>query len=274
MKDMQLRTRFAPTPSGFLHWGNLFNLCLIWRYARLHQGSILLRIDDLDRARTQEDALTDIFETLNWLGFDWDEGPKDPTDFKRHHSQQLRMDYYFDSLKQIPHYACECSRADLLARGVESYDGHCRHKQLVFRPGHHQLRFLASDPKDDVVVWRKENLAAYHWVSVLDDESFRINTIFRGEDLRESSGVQRELALSAGLSFYPNAQIFHHPLLLSEKHLKLSKSDHAESIREWRLKGKSRAEVFRELSRKAQWPSGIERVEDLLEHNAVDPSTK
>ncbi len=271
---MEVRTRLAPTPSGFLHWGNFFNFCLIWRYARLHQGSILLRIDDLDRARTQEESLTDIFETLRWLGFDWDQGPKDVLDLKEHHSQQLRMDFYFESLKKIPHYACECSRQDLEARGVVGYDGFCRQKKLVFRPGVHQLRFSSSDPKNDVVVWRKENLAAYHWVSVLDDESFRINTIFRGEDLRESSEIQRDIALSAGLQFYPSAQILHHKLLVNDQNLKLSKSDQAESIREWRLKGSSRAEVFRELSRRAQWPSGIESLADLLKNHTIDPSTE
>lgn len=271
---MHVRTRFAPTPSGFLHWGNIYNFCLIWRYARLHKGSILLRIDDLDRSRTQDESLVDIFETLQWLGFDWDTGPKNLDDFRLHHSQQVHMDHYFSELKKIPHYACECSRADLQARGVESYDGHCRQKKIRFQPGLHQLRFHAHEPKDDVVVWRKENLAAYHWVSVLEDERSQINTIFRGEDLRESSRIQREIAISAGLEYFPRAQIIHHRLLLSASQDKLSKSNKSESIREWRESGKSRAEVFRELSRRAQWPGGIESLADFLEHDAVDPSAQ
>ncbi len=269
---MELRTRLAPTPSGFLHWGNIFNFALSWRHARLQKGSIVLRIDDLDLARTQEDSLTDIFETLHWLGFDWDEGPSDVADFKKNFSQQLRMDEYFLALQKIPHYACECSRQDLKNRGIENYDGYCRHKNLSFKPGVHQLRFHSSAPQNDIVVWRKENQAAYHWVSILEDERNKINTIIRGEDLRESSVIQKELAQSAKLIYYPKAQMIHHRLLLNEKNQKLSKSEKSESIGEWRARGKSVAEVFRELSRKAQWPSGIESLKDLLENHTIDPS--
>lgn len=270
---MKLKTRFTPTPSGLLHWGNLFNFCLIWRYARLQKGTIQLRIDDLDVARTQEDSLIDIFETLHWLGFDWDEGPRDLSDFRKNYSQQLRMDFYFDELKRISTYVCECSRQHLKNRGAENYDGFCRRLQHTFMPMRNQIRFHSSTPQHDVVVWRRENGAAYHWVSVLEDERAGINYIVRGEDLRVSSVIQKELSEEAGLIHFPKAEIIHHKLLTNDESKKLSKSDLAQSVHDWRVKGKSKEEVFRELSRRAHWPFVIEKLTDLLENHTIDPST-
>jgi len=270
---MKIRTRFAPTPSGLLHWGNLYNFVLIWRYARLHQGSIVLRIDDLDRERTQTESIQDIFETLKFLGLDWDEGPRDLEDFERNFSQQLRMEEYFEKIKNLPHYVCDCSRAAIQARGFESYDGYCRKRGLSFSPNLTQIRFQSSEPKSDVVVWRKENLAAYHWVSVLEDERQKINLIIRGEDLFESSQIQKEIAKASGLKTFSEIKFIHHRLLLNETHQKLSKSEKAESIKSWRERGASREDIFRELSRRAQWPIVSGSLKEILENHTIDPST-
>ena len=75
--------RLAPTPSGFLHLGNALNFLLIWQCARQNGGKILLRIDDLDSERKRPAYLEDIFESLHWLGIDWDEGPRSPEDFEQ-----------------------------------------------------------------------------------------------------------------------------------------------------------------------------------------------
>ena len=79
---MTIRTRFAPTPSGFLHWGNAFSFVLTWLYARKHGGEILLRIDDLDSLRKRPEHVQDVFRSLEWLELDFDLGPSGPDEFE------------------------------------------------------------------------------------------------------------------------------------------------------------------------------------------------
>ncbi len=135
-----MRTRFAPTPSGFMHIGNAWNFLLTWLIARSQGGSIHLRIDDLDAARFREAYLEDIFASLKWLGLDWDTGPADSADFHAHHRQCFRRESYRAALQLLlgkhdgSHslvYACQCSRGQVkrasqaLGRsGI--YSGTCR----------------------------------------------------------------------------------------------------------------------------------------------------
>jgi glutamyl-Q tRNA(Asp) synthetase len=135
------RTRFAPTPSGYLHAGNAWSFLLTWLLARSRGGSIHLRIDDMDTARFREEYIEDIFASLEWLGLDWDSGPRNLADIRSAHSQHLRMDRYRAALKVLVDavtpdgplvYACSCSREkvrrDSLAAGRPGiYPGTCRH---------------------------------------------------------------------------------------------------------------------------------------------------
>jgi glutamyl-tRNA synthetase len=109
-----LRTRIAPTPSGFLHAGNAVNFLITHELARAARGTLLLRIDDLDAERARPEYLDDIFRSLEWLGIDWDEGPTGPEDFLRNWSQRSRIERYSElllGLRKGGHlYACECSR--------------------------------------------------------------------------------------------------------------------------------------------------------------------
>ncbi|MEO6094298.1 MAG: glutamate--tRNA ligase family protein [Fibrobacteria bacterium] len=138
---MKNRTRIAPTPSGLLHPGNAWSFLLTWLLARSRGGSVNLRIDDLDTARFRDEYLEDIFASLEWLGLDWDTGPRSPADFKSSYSQHLRMDRYRAALQALSGvsdadgpllYACCCSREkvrrDSLAAGRPGiYSGTCRH---------------------------------------------------------------------------------------------------------------------------------------------------
>ena len=112
-----MRTRIAPTPSGYLHAGNAVNFLLTAELARLHGGSLLLRIDDLDAERARPEYLDDIFHSLEWLGIAWHEGPRDAADFQRNWSQRTRIGRYqvlLDQLRRGGHlYACTCSRKEL-----------------------------------------------------------------------------------------------------------------------------------------------------------------
>lgn len=145
---MNLRTRIAPTPSGYLHAGNAWSFLLTWLLARSRGGKIHLRIDDLDAARFREDYLGDIFPSLEWLGLDWDSGPRDPSEFHSSYSQRLRRDAYRSALEALmtqgtPEgplvYACSCSREkvkrDSLAAGRPGiYPGTCRDRGLPVIP--------------------------------------------------------------------------------------------------------------------------------------------
>ena len=122
------RTRFAPTPSGYLHLGNAWSLALTWLLARSRGGSIHLRIDDLDAARLRPEYLEDIFASLEWLGLDWDGGPRDPADFLARHSQRLRLDRYRAALDVLD------GRHTWLERGILSLDDQTRKAKGPARP--------------------------------------------------------------------------------------------------------------------------------------------
>jgi glutamyl/glutaminyl-tRNA synthetase len=116
------KTRIAPTPSGFLHLGNVFSFALTAALARKTGASILLRIDDLDRERAQDVYVQDIFDTLRFMGIPWDEGPADVAAFERSWSQVHRMELYRRDLEALRSagavFACSCSRAEVLRATV------------------------------------------------------------------------------------------------------------------------------------------------------------
>src|SRR5687768_5857036 len=111
------RTRIAPTPSGFLHLGNVLSFALTAAIARKRGARILLRIDDMDRDRVQPDYIDDIFEVLRFMGLPWEEGPKDAAEFLQRFSQQHRLPLYEAALQQLEKkgqvFACTCSRAQV-----------------------------------------------------------------------------------------------------------------------------------------------------------------
>lgn len=130
-----LKTRLAPTPSGFLHIGNGASFVATWALARAQEGKILLRIDDLDAERMRPEYIEDIFRTLDWLGVDWDEGPFSAEDFFKNWSQHLRLDSYEKALQDLARtghiYTCSCSRKDIRLNSKNGlYPNTCRNKRL------------------------------------------------------------------------------------------------------------------------------------------------
>ena len=131
-----LKTRLAPTPSGFLHIGNGASFVATWALARAYEGKIMLRIDDLDAERMRPEYIEDIFKTLDWLGLDWDEGPFSVGDFFKNWSQQLRLDVYEKALNDLAKtgciYTCTCSRKDIRLNSTNGlYPNTCRHNRLI-----------------------------------------------------------------------------------------------------------------------------------------------
>jgi glutamyl-tRNA synthetase len=209
-------------------------------------GTLLLRIDDCDGTRARPEFVAHIFEIMEWLGIDWQMGPRDPADFYGNYSQVTRKGHYFAKIAALGHltYACACSRKE---KGEASICA-CRGKGLPFAPGKTALRLRVEDSGlarsfGDVVLWRKDDGPAYHWASVVDDLDQGVNLIVRGEDLRESSELQRYIAVLASPGGFGNVRFVHHPLLTDESGAKLSKSRGALSVVELRKAGASAGEI-------------------------------
>lgn len=238
----EIISRLAPTPSGYLHLGNAFNFLLTWLWTRHLRGTLWLRIDDHDRARSRPEFIADIFETLDWLGLDWDRGPRDQVEFQQSFSQGDRYQEYFRLLDQLPsarNFACGCSRKEIHAASPDGrYPGTCRKAGRDFEPGRTSLRFLtgpdlAETPLRDFILWRRDNQPAYQLVSVAEDIKMETNLIIRGEDLYWSSRAQLALSQALEVNSFRQARFYHHPLVKNEQG-KLSKSLGSWSLREVR----------------------------------------
>jgi glutamyl/glutaminyl-tRNA synthetase len=268
-----VRTRFAPTPSGYLHLGNVLSFAITWAWARQRDGHVALRIDDLDSTRFRPEYVQDIFDTLYFMGINYDEGPTRLDDFTQHHSQQNKTPQYqvlIDRLacKQLV-YACTCSRSQILASSPTGmYMRHCLEKQIPLYTHEAAWRVLVPEKetvivKDmllgdvevlvgkaipDFVLRRKDGIPAYQIASLADDLAMGINFIVRGKDLLESTAAQLFLAQRLGETEFVNVQFLHHPLLLNPQGYKLSKSKGDTSIYMLRKQGLSAAKIWNMLA--------------------------
>jgi glutamyl/glutaminyl-tRNA synthetase len=252
LRQPAIITRFAPTPSGFLHVGNVFSFLITWLIARKSGGRILLRIDDLDRERLRIAYVENIFRTLEWMGLDWDFGPFSVEQFEKKFSQTLRMELYNTSLEKLKDkkavFACGCSRK-ALTEGARGYPGICLDKRLTLdepdmawrlnTSNKRQLLMHATLGGDEAlslpesqshfIVRRRDGIPAYHLASVVDDDFFSVNTVVRGQDLLESSIAQLYLAKVLDYSGFSNASFVHHALVL-DGGKKLSKSQKSPAV--------------------------------------------
>ena len=211
-----MRTRFAPTPSGFLHIGNCVNALLVSRLAGT-DGEVALRIDDADQLRYRSVYADDIFRTLDWLDIRIDLGPRNTRELERDFSQTYRRPKYLQAARQAMDmglaYACGCPRG---FTQCSCDDGR------VWTPGIDALRLKAPISGMGAVLWRRDDVPAYHLTSIVDDHDFEITHVVRGDDLWESTQLQRSLAAALSLIF--PSDVRHHTLVVDEHGVKLSKS--------------------------------------------------
>lgn len=230
--------RFAPSPSGSLHFGSLIAALGSYLRARSKQGLWLMRMEDLDPPREVKGAAEDILHTLEAFGFEWDNSVVYQS--QRHHAYQAKIE---ELLEQDQAYFCQCTRKQIQVRGG-IYDGRCHnvtppHSQGAIRINNqaHVDEFIdivmghvkvdAAFAKEDFIIRRSDGLFAYQLAVVLDDAYQGITEVVRGCDLLEASC--RQLSLFKQFTL-PSPDYLHLPLASIERGRKLSKQNHAQAI--------------------------------------------
>jgi len=271
------KTRIAPTPSGFLHLGNILSFSVTAYLAEISGAAILLRIDDADAPRVRAEYVQDIFETLRYLGIPWQEGPRDYEDYRRHYTQALRADRYQAALGTLKArdavYACRCSRSSyrpdhacpaldisLQEPGVSwRLFTHAESGTGASSRGNRPAAETVPETLKDFIVRKKDATASYQLTSVVDDDYFGVDLVVRGADLYDSTLAQRYLSGVLDGNSFRLATCVHHPLVkISPAGEKLSKSSGATSVRYLREAGLVPGEIFARVAEKA----GVQHAED------------
>ncbi|MDO3411691.1 tRNA glutamyl-Q(34) synthetase GluQRS [Saccharibacillus sp. CPCC 101409] len=264
------RGRFAPTPSGKMHLGNARTALLSWLHMRALGGEFVLRMEDIDTARSRGEWAELALLDLRWLGLDWDEGPDVGGPYAPY-TQSERMERYAAALERLQAsghiYPCYCSRADILAsasapHGLSSegpsYAGTCRHLTAAERAEKARrkdpsLRFALPEGREvrfadgiagpqvfppgsggDFVISRADGLYSYQLSVVVDDADMRITDVLRGSDLLDST--PRQILLYEALDLAPPA-FLHVPLLNGPDGKRLAKRHGGIAISAYRERG-------------------------------------
>jgi len=268
-------TRFAPSPNGSLHLGHAYSAIIAHDRAARDGGCFLLRIEDIDGARSKPELADEFRRDLEWLGLEWDEVP----------AQSTRLDSYNAAasmlLEQGFLFKCTCTRSEIEAleprKGPDGlvYPGTCRGEKFdPAKPSALRLdleRALAeageivwedeaagvavADPREfgDVVLVRKDAPASYHLAATLDDAADGVTVVTRGEDLFRSSHIHRVLQELLGL---PVPTWHHHGLLMDKGGKKLAKSRNSPSLADRRQSGEDGLLLAEQL-RLQKFPAGI-----------------
>jgi glutamyl-tRNA synthetase/glutamyl-Q tRNA(Asp) synthetase len=241
-------TRFAPSPTGYLHLGHIVNAIYTWGVARALGGRVVLRLEDHDRIRSRPEYEAAILDDLDWLGFQPDEG-RDPL-VRQSDTPELYRDVLHELRRANHVYACDCSRSDI---GGERYVGRCRARGLSEIPGRgvrialapvttrcHDLLAGAIEQTPsaqcgDLLVKDRDGNWTYQFAVTVDDVRQGVTLVIRGADLLSSTGRQVLLAQLLGR---PTPAVFlHHPLIMGAHGEKLSKSAGDTGVRELRGRG-------------------------------------
>lgn len=268
LRQQGYRGRFAPTPSGPLHLGNVRTALLSWLRARLSNGQWLLRVDDLDTPRIRPGAIESVLQDLRWLGLDWD-GPVVLQSRRR----GLYGSFLSTFRRQGYLYPCRCSRREL--GGATIYPGTCSRLDQGWGLWDARLpawRLRVAEPFDtvvgDVVLRRADGVIAYHLATSIDELSLGINEVVRGQDLASVCAAQRAVIASLGMA---SPHYRHVPLLLDASGQKLSKRDHATGLSSLRVRGETAAQVIGQLAASLGLvsPACALSAEELLEELRV-----
>jgi glutamyl-tRNA synthetase len=293
---MLVRTRFAPSPTGFLHIGGLRTALFCWLYARRHAGQFVLRIEDTDLERSTEEAIQQILDGMEWAGLVHDEGP---------FYQTKRFDRYKEVIEDMltsgHAYRCYCTkeelaqlRADQMARGEKPrYDGRCRNRsdaragvspvvrfknplsgEVVVDDVVHGRVVFQNAELDDLIIARSDGTPTYNFCVVVDDMDMKITHVIRGDDHLNNTPRQMNMLLALG---HPPPVYAHLPMILGPDGTKLSKRHGAVSVLQYRDDGFLPEAVLNYLVRLG-WSHGdqeyftIEEMVRLFDIAAVNKS--
>lgn len=273
--------RYAPSPTGDLHLGNLRTALVAWLHARLNDGVFKLRMEDLDTPRVVVGSDATIMRDLEQLGIDWD------GEVLYQSSNTERYQYILDELRlHQKSYPCFCSRKDILSASsaphalTNVYPGTCAN----LTPAQVAAKKSEKDPSirirvdtalaadcGDFVIHRADGLYAYQLAVVVDDYDQSISHVVRGADLQDST--PRQLFLASIL--FPKTQpiqYLHTALMTDEKGLKLSKRDGSQSLASWLEEGKTVNQLIGEFADQLGLLSGVDSINarELLEFIRAD----
>ena len=248
----EIRTRFAPSPTGYLHIGGARTALFNWLLARGKGGKFILRIEDTDAVRSTGEFTSAILDSMTWLGLDWDEGP-----FYQTERVDLHREYVNRLLNAGRAYWCHCSAEDVARRkqeaqargGKPKYDGRCR--DLGLGPAEGAVVRLRgpltgvthwddmikgpiafdNTELDDLIILRSDNMPTYNFAVVVDDVDMRMTHVIRGDD--HVNNTPRQILLYEALDA-PTPQFGHVPMILGADKTRLSKRHGATSVTAYR----------------------------------------
>ena len=282
-----MKGRFAPSPTGYIHLGNVWIALLSYISTRQQKGTYVVRMEDIDLQRSKRELGEALLDDLEWLGFEWDEGPRIGGS-ESTYWQSERQEYYANILECLALekliYPCFCNRARLqsiasaphVGEVVHRYDGHCRHVdedevKALFAEKDPSLRLSIDScdieftdrwqgvqhihlegELDDYVLRRGDGMYAYHLAVVLDDIAMGITEVIRGDDLLDTTGQQIYLYKTLQQCLHSKnitvPSYGHAPLLIDSEGHRLSKRQKSITIRELRDNQWSANRILGELA--------------------------
>ena len=291
---MTTTTRFAPSPTGYLHVGGARTALFSWLYARKHGGQFVLRIEDTDLERSTAESVNAILEGMTWLGLEYDQGPFYQTD---------RFDRYNEVIQQLMDrglaYRCNCSkerldelRDDAMKRKAKPrYDGRCRHGEVDPNEPH-VIRFANPEDGvvvvddlvrgrvafqnaelDDLIIKRTDGSPTYNLTVVVDDMDMNINVVIRGDDHLNNTPRQINILRALG---HESPKYAHVPMILGDDGARLSKRHGAVSVIQYREEGYLPEALLNYLVRLG-WSHGDQEVfslDEMIELFDIDAVNK
>jgi glutamyl-tRNA synthetase len=284
---MQVRTRFAPSPTGLLHIGGVRTALFCWLYARRHGGVFILRVEDTDRERSTPEAVQVILDGMRWLGLDADEGPFYQTERYPRYREVIRQ-----WLAEGKAYHCWCSKEELeerrntqLARKEKPrYDGRCRNGrearpgmtpvvrfknplegQVVVADAVHGDVVFDNAELDDLIVERSDGNPTYNFCVVVDDYDMKVTHVIRGDD--HLNNTPRQMNMLRAMGVEPPVYA-HLPMILGPDGTKLSKRHGAVSVLAYREEGYLPEALLNYLARLG-WSHGDQEIFSIEEMTAL-----
>lgn len=286
----EVRTRFAPSPTGYLHIGGARTALFNWLFAKSKNGKFILRIEDTDQVRSTDESTQAILDSMEWLGLNYDEGP---------FYQSERLSLYNEKIDALlaagKAYKCYCTSEELEEKRAEAmrlnnkpkYDRKCYNTPQKHTDAPHVVRFLSNDEGetivndmvkgrviffndelDDLIIRRTDGYPTYNFVVVVDDAEMRISHVIRGDDHLNNTPRQIQMYEAMG---YPVPKFAHVPMILGEDKTRLSKRHGATAVGAYKDEGFLPEALINFLSRLG-WSYGdqeIFSIDELIEKFSI-----